>query len=273
MKNLFTIFKNSLDYIKSQTNFNAKTALILGSGLGDFSKSVNVIKTIKTEDIPSYPVSTVQGHSGRIHFAEYKGNNLLLFEGRIHLYEGYRLSECLLPIIISKHLNTENIIITNAAGGINKYFKPGDLMLINSFSTLFLKKELSTIFEMPEEKDLNSLRSYPNKEIYSKVINSALEEKINLKEGSYFYNKGPCYETPAEIKMIAYLGFDAVGMSTVHELVLALKFGMNPIAISCITNYAAGISNQKLSHSEVTETADRVKSDFERLIKRIIFNL
>lgn len=267
------IFQQSINYLLDQAPFNPDVALILGSGLGGFSKSVDIVKTILTTDIPKYPPSTVEGHSGKIHFANSGNKKLLLFDGRIHFYEGYSLDKCLLSVIFTHKLNAKYLLITNAAGGVNPSFSPGDLMLINSFSTLNLKKELAQTLGVSLMEQVNSLRAFPDNEFHNIIRNAANKESVSLHEGSYFFSKGPSYETPAEVQMASKLGFDAVGMSTVQELIAASKFGIKAASISCITNYAAGITSQKLSHSEVTETANRIKSEFERLIKRIILDL
>jgi len=267
------IFEDSINYVIKNAPFTPDIALILGSGLGGFSKSVEIVKTIPTTDIPKYPPSTVVGHDGKIHFAKSGDKKLLLFDGRIHLYEGYPLVKCLLPVIFAYKLKAKYLLITNAAGGVSKTLSPGDLMLINSFSTLNIKKEIAQALGISLFDRVNAIRKFPDESFHNVIRSAAGKESITIKEGSYFFSKGPSYETPAEVRMAAILGFDAVGMSTAHELIAAMRFGIKAASISCITNYAAGITTQKLSHTEVTETADRVKSEFEKLIKRIIFEL
>lgn len=261
-------YKNLVDFIRNKSPFDPELSIILGSGLGDFAKQLQVHKSISTSSIPDYPLSTVVGHEGKIHFAEYEGKKLILFQGRVHFYEGYKISECILPVFISHKLDAKNLLLTNAAGGINKNFAPGDLMLINSFNGILIKKELTHLIGLANEAAKNNF--HPNENFNDIIRKAANKENIDLKEGVYFYAKGPTYETPAEIKYFAKFGADAVGMSTVHEATFASYLGMKVAAISCITNFAAGISDQKLSHSEVTETANRVKDTFARLVKRII---
>lgn len=263
-------YKNPLDKIKSESPFKPETALILGSGLGEFADSIETCKTITTTSLPGYPQSSVQGHKGKIHFAEYKEKKLLLFQGRIHFYEGYKLSECVLPVIIAKSLGCKKIILTNAAGGINSQFKPADLMLNTSFNSILIAKELSELIGVSTVDNKTGMLNFPSEKINDVIRTAAREEKISLKEGVYFITKGPSYETPAEVQMIRKSGADAVGMSTVHEAIYAHVLGLEVAAISCITNYAAGISSMKLSHDDVIETADIVKSKFERLVKKII---
>lgn len=263
-------YKDLISYLKNESPFNPEVAIILGSGLGDFANSVDIIKTISTAELPSYPPSTIDGHEGKIHFAEFAAKKLLLFQGRIHFYEGYHLSECILPAFISDFLKVKYLIATNAAGGVNSDLLPGDLMLAESFTGINLKKEITELTGISNvEKKLNFL-DFPSTALNSIIRKAAQIENISLKEGVYWYNKGPVYETPAEIKMIKKFGGDAVGMSTIPESYFAASRGIKTSSISCITNYAAGISGRKLSHNEVTETASLVKEKFERLVKRIL---
>ncbi len=273
MYKLNNIYKELLQLINDEAPFTPDLSIILGSGLGNFADSLEIINSINNTELKDYPLSTVEGHKGKIIFARYKNKNLLLFQGRIHFYEGYKIYQSVLPVHISYYLNCKNILLTNAAGGINSNFKPGDLMLVTSFNGLFLKKELTELFGLGSIEIKNSFLNLPSKELNEIIINSSLKEKIYLKEGVYWYSKGPSYETPAEIRMIKNFGGDAVGMSTVNEAYYATSLDMNVSCISCITNYAAGISLKKLSHNEVTETANLVKDKFETLIKRIIMNI
>ena len=266
-------YKNLLEYIKNNSPIKPEISVILGSGLGDFVSSVKLIKSISTTDIPQYPASTVQGHSGKIHFAEIENKKVLLFQGRIHFYEGYSIDECILPALISKHLGCEYLLITNAAGGINKKFKPGDLMLINSVIGLNIKNELAKLFGLASVETKNVFLDFPSGNFNNVIKESAKKIKLKLQEGVYWYNKGPAYETPAEIKMAQKLGADSVGMSTIPEAVYANILGLKISAVSCITNFAAGISSSKLDHSEVTETASKVANDFAKLVLQIIANV
>lgn len=268
--NLNVKYKDLANHLKKLSPFKPEISLILGSGLGEFASSVKLYKTIPTTELSGYPPSTIVGHEGKIHFTEYMGKKLLLFQGRIHFYEGYHISECVLPAFLSHKLGCSKILITNAAGGINSDFHPGDLMLALSFNALSIKKELSSLIGTLSEEGTNNLRDFPSETFNNIIRNAAKHEKIELKEGVYWFSKGPSYETPAEIRMMGKFGGDAVGMSTVHEALYAAYSGLDVASISCITNYAAGISTSKLNHAEVTETANIVKDKFERLVKRII---
>lgn len=263
-------YKTLIEFIKSESPFTPDVAIILGSGLGDFAEQLKIIKSLSTSDIPGYPASTVVGHKGKLHFAEYESKKLILFQGRVHFYEGYNINECILPVLISHKLGAKHLLLTNAAGGINKNFTPGDLMLTKSFNGILIKNELTDLIGLTNQAGKNNFINLPDPEFSNIIKKCALDENINLKEGVYWYAKGPTYETPAEIRFFAKHGADAVGMSTVYEVVYATYLGMKTAAISCITNFASGISKQKLSHSEVTETADRVKNTFARLVKSVI---
>ncbi len=270
MINLSEKYRPLLEQIKSDAPFIPKIALILGSGLGDFAEKVNTEKSIPTDSLPGYPKSTVEGHKGFIHFSKYADKDLLIYQGRIHFYEGYRLSDCVVPVLIAKELGCEKLILTNAAGGVNPNFKPGDLMLTLDFNSLNIKKEITELLGLATFDERKRLSDFPSSEINDKIKKAALDEKIPLKEGTYILTKGPSYETAAEVKMYGNLGIDAVGMSTVHEAIFGMKVGMKVGAISLITNHAAGISPQKLSHQEVIDTAEKAKTKFERLIKKTI---
>ncbi len=270
MKNYKEKYSVLLDYIKTSAPFSPEISLILGSGLGDFANTVKIIHSIPTDTLPSYPTSTVQGHKGFIHFAEHNNKKILIFQGRIHFYEGYTIEQCLLPVLICSHLNTKFLLLTNAAGGVNPNFKPGDLMLINDFYTQNLNMELSTFLGVLSPEQKNNLLNLPSPHVNKIIIEAALNSQVHLKEGSYWFGKGPTYETPAEVKMVAKFNVDAVGMSTAHEAVFAAVLGINVGAISLITNHASGIKPEKLSHQEVIDTANSVKPKFEKLIKNII---
>ncbi len=255
--------------LESEIPFKPEIGLILGSGLGEFAGKTKIIKTFATDELPDYPQSTVEGHKGFIHFAELNDKKLLIYQGRIHPYEGYSISECVLPVFVAHKLGVSKIILTNAAGGLN-HLKPADLMLITSMNSFNIKKELTELIGLATTEIKQKFFDFPSKRLNSIIQSAALKVEVPLKEGVYWYNSGPSYETPAEIRMTQKLGGDAVGMSTVHEAVYASALGMEVGAISCITNYAAGMSPNKLDHSEVMETAELVKEKFEKLVKRII---
>lgn len=266
-------YNDLLNSIKDKMPFQPDISIILGSGLGNFASSVEKLLSINTSTLLNYPKSTVAGHNGYIHFATYSNKKMLLFEGRIHFYEGHSIDKTLLPVFITKYLSIPNLLMTNAAGGINPDFIPGDLMIIKDFNSLFIKKFYCKKFGISMPEATNKIREYPDKNLYLKLLNAGYKEKVYLKEGSYFWTSGPSYETPAEIKMMKKFGFDAVGMSTVQEILMASMLNINSIGISCITNMAAGIVNQKLNHTEVIETGKSVEEKFCRLVKRFVKDL
>lgn len=242
-------------------------SIVLGSGLGDFANHLTRIKSIKTSDIPGYPQSRIIGHAGEIILCSYAGKKILLFKGRIHLYEGYDISKVTLPAKIANNFGSKYLIVTNAAGGIADDLKPGDLMVIKDIFFPHYKSKFV---------GLGSKNRIPNKlstDLIEFVLKTGERENIDLKSGSYAFSLGPSYETPAEIQFLKKAGCDAVGMSTVPEIIFSQNTDMKVIGISCITNLAAGISKTKLTHDEVTETANQVKSKFANLLKAIIEKL
>lgn len=264
-------YQHLLNFIKDHIPFHPEISIILGSGLGEFANHIDIVKSIRTSEIPDYPASTVEGHKGFIHFAEIYGKRIIIFQGRIHFYEGYSIDECVLPSFISHKLGASKLLVTNAAGGVNLNFQPGDLMLVTDFLSFNIKKEISSILSFPTIKIKKQItNNFPSNSFNEIIKLAATKENICLKEGSYWYGKGPSYETPAEIRMLSKFGVDAVGMSTVHEALFAIYHGIDVSSISLITNYAAGLSPNKLSHNEVIETANKAKNKFENLVKTII---
>jgi len=262
-------YEELINNLKTEIPFEPEIGLILGSGLGEFAEQTKIVKTIPTNELENYPKSTVEGHKGFIHFAELNSKKLLIYQGRIHPYEGYNISDCVLPVFIAHKLGVSKIILTNAAGGLN-HLNPADLMLITSMISFNIKKQLTELLGNASKQEKNNFIDFPSNRINNVIRTAAVKEDIYLKEGVYWYSQGPSYETPAEIRMTQKLGGDAVGMSTVHEAIYASLLGMEVGAISCITNYAAGISPNKLNHQEVMDTAELVKEKFEKLVKRII---
>ena len=265
----------AVSYLRDKLNISVEDkiniAIVLGSGLSYLDKECENRVEINTIDIPNYPKSTVLGHRGVIVKGKLHGKTVLYLSGRVHYYEGYSLDEVVFPIDILSELAVENVILTNAAGGINNGFKPGDLMLIldhiNNISSNPLSSEnLST---KNIKNNINSNKNYSNS-INKIITDAAIQLKIDLKKGIYAAVTGPTFETPSEIKYLRKIGADAVGMSTVPEIIRADELGLNISAISCITNYAAGVTENKLSHREVFETAEGVKFIFGNLITKVI---
>jgi purine-nucleoside phosphorylase len=266
-------YNNLIQFIKQEAPFKPEIAIVLGSGLGEFADSFETTKIIDSEELPGYPASAVEGHSSQINFAIYNSKKLLIFKGRSHFYEGYKLNECILPVFITHKLGCKNLILTNAAGGIKQNLSPGDLMLSTSFNAISLKRELTQLIGLASVETKNYFLNCPSKKLNEIIKKSAAKENIKLAEGVYWYTKGPSYETPAEIRFIKNFGADAVGMSTVHEAVFGASLDLEIAAISCITNLAAGISTEKLSHDEVKKTAEKVMHKFSGLLKKVVLEI
>lgn len=262
--------QESVSYIKSKIKTSPSIAIILGSGLGTFADNLSDQTIINCKEIPFYPVSTVPGHDGLLCFGKLDNIEILALKGRVHLYEGYTMQQVTYPVQIMAELGTKSLIVTNAAGGVNKTFSPGDLMLITDhINFTFSNPLLGLSISNAEDRFVDMSRVY-----YPPYIKSAEEisKKINIpiKKGVLFVSKGPCYETAAEIKMVQILGGDAVTMSTIPEVIVAIQKRIKVLGISCITNMATGISNQKLNHHEVTITANKIENKFIKLISEII---
>ena len=256
--------------IRGKTDFEPEVALVLGSGLGGYASNMDVKCEVPYSEIEGFPVSTVPGHDGRFLFGYVKGVPVVAMKGRIHYYEGYDMTDIVLPIRLMGMLGAKTLVLTNAAGGINMDFTPGDLMIIKDHISAFVPSPLrgKNLDELgPRFPDMSKIYDIGLME-YLRA--SAAENGFEMKEGVYLQFQGPNFETPTEIKMFRGLGADAVGMSTVCEAIAARHMGLRIAAVSCITNMAAGILDQPLSHEEVQETADKVADKFEKLITGLI---
>ena len=259
--------------VREKTDFVPEAALILGSGLGDYADDLKIEASINYADIEGFPVSTVKGHKGRFVFAHVEGVPMVIMQGRVHYYEGYPMSDVVLPTRLMGLLGAKKIILTNAAGGVNYNFKPGDFMLITDHITTAVQNPL-----IGENIDELGTRFPDMSEVYSRrlqdVIRKCAKEcDIKLQEGVYVQFTGPNYETPAEVRLAQRWGGDAVGMSTACEAMAARHMGMEICGISCITNMAAGLSQKELNHKEVQETADRVAKSFKELVTKVVVNM
>lgn len=273
MKDYLESLQKNAEYIKSKIKIIPEVGLILGSGLGSFAEELTDCKSIYYSELIDFPKSTVDGHSGRFIFTKVQDVPTVIMQGRVHYYEGYKMNEVVKPIRLMKLLGAEKLIITNAAGGINKKFKPGDLMMITSQISTFVPSPLigKNIEEFGARfPDMSNVYSKRLQEI---IETSARSEHIKIKKGVYIQTTGPQYETPEEVKMFKLLGADAVGMSTACEAIAAVHCGMEVCGISCITNKAAGISTTPLSHNEVKESADKAAENFKKLINSIFKNI
>ena len=259
------------DYIREKLgSHKPELAITLGSGLGDLADQLADPVLIPYAEIPHFPVSTVPGHKGRFVAGTLGGKEVLCMQGRFHYYEGYDLKQVTMPVRVMKLLGIQTLIVTNAAGGINLGFKAGDLMLIEDHLNLTGENPL-----IGQNLDEFGLRFFDMTVAYDKEYRelarkAASEEGISLQSGVYAWLTGPNFETPAEIRYLRTIGADAVGMSTVPEVLVARHCDLRVCGISCITNLAAGMGDGLLSHEEVNETADRVKNDFMKLVTRLV---
>ena len=254
-------------YIKEKLGGRApEIAITLGSGLGDLADHLVDAVQIPYGEIPHFPVSTVAGHKGQFVVGKLEGREVLCMQGRFHYYEGYDLKQVTLPVRVMKLLGISTLIVTNAAGGINTGFRPGNLMLIEDHLNLTGENPLiGENLEVFGDRFFDMTVAY-DAEYRALAEQLAAELNIPLQKGVYAWLTGPNYETPAEIRYLRAIGADAVGMSTVPEVLVARHSGLRVCGISCITNLAAGMGDGLLSHEEVKETADRVKVDFIRLV-------
>jgi len=256
-----------------QTCGDAEIGVILGSGLGEYIQALQQSKVLPYADIPGFPASTVVGHAGEWHTGLLHGKRVAMMRGRFHYYEGYSLQDVTLPVRVMQALGVQTLIITNAAGGINAGFSPGDLMVISDCINM---TGVSPLFGPnvdafgPRFPDMSKAF---DPELRALARECATVNGVTLREGVYAQMPGPSYETPAEIRMLRLLGADAVGMSTVPEVIVARHGGQRVLGISCITNMAAGILDQPLNHEEVMETGEKAKDSFRALLDAVIAKL
>ena len=262
-----------LKSVQEKVSFQPEVALILGSGLGDYADEIRVEQTVDYNTIEGFPVSTVAGHKGRFVFGYVENVPVVIMQGRVHFYEGYPMSDVVLPTRLMGLLGAKKLMLTNAAGGVNFEFRPGDFMMLTDQIATNVPSPLlgANLEELgPRFPDMS--------EVYSRRMQDAIravskELDIPVREGVYLQLTGPSYETPAEIRMCRTLGADAVGMSTACEAMAARHMGMEICGISCITNLAAGMTEGRLDHAEVQETADRVAKQFKKLVTGVITHI
>ena len=270
MNKIYEQVREASEAVSKQTKLRPTLALVLGSGLGAFARELTSAQALSYDEIPHFPSSTVAGHAGRLVIGKFAGTTLLVMSGRVHAYEGYSAQEVAFPVRVLGAIGIKTLVVTNAAGAVNMAFKPGDLMIITDHLNLTAKNPLVG----PEESELGP--RFPDMtEAYSPKYRKICEEAayrigLNLRKGVYAGLLGPSYETPAEIKMLRALGADAVGMSTVLEVIAANQMNIQVLGISCMTNMAAGILPKKLDHREVMETGERVRGVFLELLREVV---
>lgn len=261
---------STIDFLKEKVTDQPEIGLILGSGLGVLADEIENPIKIPYNEIPGFPVSTVEGHAGQLVVGQLQGKQVITMQGRFHYYEGYSLEKVTFPVRVMKALGVKNLIVTNAAGGINESLSPGDLMIITDHINNMGDNPLIGPNDSNFGVRFPDMSTAYNKDFIQLAKKLAKELNIPIKEGIYVGNTGPSYETPAEVRMLRILGGDAVGMSTVPEVIVARHSNMNVLGISCISNMAAGILDQPLTHDEVMETTEKVRENFLTFVKEIV---
>jgi purine-nucleoside phosphorylase len=269
-KKLITRLNETKKYLLDTISEPPEFGIILGSGLGSLAERVQEQTVIPYKEIPHFPVSTVAGHSGRLVVGTLASKRVIVLQGRFHYYEGYEMHEVTFPVRLMKALAVKNLLVTNAAGGINPAYSPGDLVLIKDHINLMGNNPLkgsNISIHGPRFPDLSE--AYDSRWLEKAL---AVMEELGLKaqQGVYAAVSGPSYETPAEIRFLRIVGADLVGMSTVPEVIVANHCGMRVLGISCVTNMAAGILPQKLSHAEVIATTERIEKDFAHFVHKLL---
>ncbi len=264
--------KEATDFIQSKIASTPQFGVILGSGLGSFADQLESSQSIAFKDIPHFPISTVEGHEGKMVIGTFKGIQILVLQGRFHYYEGYAMDQVVFPIRCMIQLGIPNLIVTNAAGSVNKNYLPGDLMLIEDHIKFHADSPLRGANIDEYGPRFNDMSDPYSKEIRVLAKKCAKEQGIEVKEGVYYYMAGPSYETRSEVRAIGILGAHAVGMSTVPEVIVASHAGMKVMGLSCITNMATGILDQAVGHEEVIKTGELVREKFIALLNSIILD-
>ncbi|MFA7613004.1 MAG: purine-nucleoside phosphorylase [Candidatus Caldatribacteriota bacterium] len=261
------------NYIQSKTSIKPKVGIVLGSGLGIYVDQIQNKQIIPYHEIPHFKRTSVEGHEGRLILGEVHGVPVAALQGRIHSYEGHPMEEIVLPVRVLAALGIEMLFLSNASGGVNLDFHPGDLVLITDHINLSGRNALlgPNIAELgPRFPDMSE--AY-NKELNAIIKDVAKRHDVQMKDGVYCSVLGPTYETPAEIRMIRIIGGDMVGMSTVPEVIAANHMGLKVAGVACITNYAAGIKEEKLSHADVKDVAEKAMVGFATILTETIGEL
>lgn len=255
------------------TALRPKVAVVLGSGLGDYADTLEAPCRVAYKDIPGMPISTVPGHKGYFVIGQRGGAPVLLMQGRFHGYEGWNGEDIALPVRVMRRMGVEQLVLTNAAGGVNTAYRPGDLVLVTDHINLSgINPLIGPNLDQIGPRFPDMTRCY-DRALSQQVRLAAADIGLTLPEGVYTCMRGPSFETPAEIRMVRAIGGDLVGMSTVPEVIAAAHCGLSTAAVSCVTNMAAGILDQPLSHEEVIATGNAVKERFAQLIDALLRRL
>lgn len=266
----YTHVEEAAAMVAAEIETRPKVAIVLGSGLGLLADEVEDLISIPYAGLPHFPVSTAPGHAGRLILGKFEGQDVAMMAGRVHLYEGYSVAQVVFPIRLLGMLGVETLIVTNAAGGVNPRFSSGALMLITDHINLTGHNPLVGPNDERFGTRFPDMSEAYTPELRTLAEQAAMKSGVALDHGVYLGLLGPTYETPAEVRMVRILGGDAVGMSTVLEVIAAHHIGLRVLGISCITNMAAGMLPQKLDHREVMETAARVSGQFAALLRAVI---
>ena len=270
MNEPFAFYEKTADYVKSRAPFAPELGLILGTGLGPLAKQIENPVEIDYKDIPNFLVSTAPDHAGKLIFGTLEGKKLVCMSGRFHSYEGYDFEQLAIPVRLFKLLGVKQLIVTNAAGGVNEGYRPGDIMVISDHIKLNGASPMRGK-NLPEFGDrfFDVSRMYTPR-LRELALRLAKDTALRVHEGVYFFMPGPQFETPAEIRAIRLLGGDAVGMSTVTEALTAAHCGIELLGFSVITNMAAGMLDQPLTTEEVSETGRMIEERFSAYLKSVI---
>jgi purine-nucleoside phosphorylase len=264
--------QESVEFIKSKTSVNPKIAIILGSGLGDLADEVQVTEKIPYSDIPNFPVSTIKGHNGQLIFGTLNGVEVVAMQGRFHFYEGYNMTEVTFPVRVFKNLGIEYLFVSNASGGVNPNFSVGDIMFISDHINLMPNPLLGMNYESLGPRFVDMSQAY-DKELLKKAEKAAQDHGIHYQKGVYAGSTGPTYETPAEYRYMRILGADAVGMSTVPEVIVARHMDMRVFAVSVISDLGVEGKIVEISHQEVLAAVKAVTPKLITIIKDLILAL
>lgn len=270
MNAVYEKLKSCYSCVQEKVDFKPKAAIVLGSGLGDYAQQIQVVAELPYSEISGFPVSTVPGHAGKFIFGYIGKVPVVCMKGRVHFYEGYDISDVVLPTRLMKLMGAEILFLTNASGGVNTSFHAGDLMMIRDHISCFAPNPL--IGANIDELGLRfpDMSTIYDRELQTLIRETAKEHQVYLQEGVYVQLTGPSFESPAEIRMLRSLGCDAVGMSTVVEAIAANHMGMRICGVSCISNLAAGMTANPLTHEEVQEAADMAAPNFKKLVTETV---
>lgn len=270
MEDTLSKLKQTVGHLSLKIRKKPYIAIVLGSGLGSLANSIQNKLEVPYHAIPNFSKATAPGHEGSLTFGKLGGREVVAMKGRFHHYEGWSMNEVVFPLRVFKLLGVENLILTNAAGGINTQFKPGDLMLIQDHIGFFADNPLRGANMDELGVRFPDMSQVYDRDMIQVATECAMKLQYEVRRGIYAYAKGPSYETPAEIRAFRTMGADAVGMSTVPEAIAARHMGMKVLGISCITNMAAGVLEQTLNHEEVMETGKKVEEKFSKLVTEIV---